>query len=77
MFGAAVGVSRATVTAWEGARWMPNEEHIQRIAALAPTKQTYPALVQRDQKRMADRMRELRQAENIKNHRHIVEKTRK
>ena len=77
LFGEAVGVSRATVTAWESARWMPNEEHIQRIAVLAPTRQTYPDLIQRDQKRMADRLRVAKQAENIKNHRLIVEKGRK
>lgn len=77
LFGDAVGVSRTTVTAWESARWMPNEEHIQKIAVLAPTRQTYPDLIQRDQKRMADRLREAKQVENIKNHRIIVEKGRK
>lgn len=76
MFGAAVGVSRATVTAWEGARWMPSEEHIRKIAALAPVNQTYPDFIERDRRRIAEKLRELKQAENIKNHRRIVEKNR-
>lgn len=77
MFAAAVGVSRTSVIAWESARWMPSAEHIRRISALAHTRQTYPELVERDRKRVEKLLLELKAAENIKNHRKIVENNRK
>ena len=43
LFGAAVGVSRISVMAWENARYLPTNAHILKIAALAPLPTYYGA----------------------------------
>lgn len=78
MFAGAVGVSRTTVTAWEGAKWNPNREHIHKICALAPTPD-YSQDFMRDKhrKQIAEQMWAKVQADNINRQRAIVEKGRK
>lgn len=78
MFGAAVGVSRNTVTAWEGAKWNPKQEHIRKICALAPTPDYSQDFMRENHRnRIAEQMWAKVQADNINRHREIVEKGRK
>ena len=78
MFAGAVGVSRCTVTAWEGAKWNPSREHIRRICALAPTPDySQDFMRENHRKRIAEQMEAKIQADNINRHREIVEKGRK
>lgn len=77
-FAGAVGVSRATVTAWEGAKWNPNREHIQKICALAPTPDySQDFMIKNHRNRLVEQMWAKVQADNINRHREIVEKGRK